>query len=101
MPIMTPNPNGAGANASSENTPTSRGIAMATATEYLAARFNSFLENISPTSVIYFRDSTFCQHVVADSNKNFKLLFSGEIMWLSTCSDHLEHLCFSSDHDQR
>jgi len=75
---MTPNPNGAGANASSENTPTSRGIAMATATEYLAARFNSFLENISPTSVIYFRDSTFCQHIVADSNKDLKLFLSSE-----------------------
>ena len=65
----------------SDKTPGSRGIASAIAKEYLAARLISFLENISPTSVIYFRDSTFCQHVVADSNKNFKLLFSGEIMW--------------------
>ena len=101
MPIMTPNPNGAGANASSENTPTSRGIAIASATEYLAARFNSFLENISPTSVIYFRDSTFCQHIVADSNKNFKLLFSGEIMWCCSLCNHLEHLCLVSNHYQR
>ena len=35
------------------------------------------LPDVSPTSVICFADSTFCQHVVADSNKNFKLLFAG------------------------
>ena len=60
----------------------------------------SDLENIGPASVICFSNPTFCQHVVTHSAEYLELFFTGEHMWLSTCGNHLEHLCFRCDHDQ-
>ena len=38
----------------------------------------SDLPDFSPTSVIYFSDSTFLEHVVTNSTEDFKLLLTGE-----------------------
>jgi len=56
-------------------------------------------ENVSPTSVICFGKSSLLQHVVTHVTEDLKLFLSGEIVLFRSSSNHLEHLCFGSNHD--
>ena len=56
------------------------------------------LPDVSPTSVICFGKSSFCQHIVADSNKDLKLLLSGESICSIAFFHDAEHLCLGSNH---
>ena len=50
--------------------------------------------------MICFGKSTFLQHIIAYSTKNFKLLLSGESICSIAFFHHVEHLCFVSDHSE-
>ena len=43
----------------------------------------SDLPDFSPTSVIYFSDSTFLEHVITNSTKDLKFLLTGESICIS------------------
>ena len=55
-------------------------------------------ENVSPTGVVYFGDSTFFKHIITHITKNLELLLSGESICPITFRHDSGHLCFSCDH---
>jgi len=55
-------------------------------------------EDLSPAFVLYLGDASFLQHVVTHVTEDLKLFLSGEIVLFRSSSNHLEHLCFGSNH---